>query len=202
MSLRDYVTMSQQQEEELAGRTAAAAATSANGDESSSSVSSSGLVEGRYGAPYDDPTVVSDTEILRARQQSDYTDDLTRLMFNDTAIALSPYNFTAPLRQDLLRALSVNGRRSINSLIKRSLGRPLYLMRTVMPSQSCAAPLLCYPQATYTPDFLLPRRYLSPQRMDFHFPSMHAFASTALRERQLKSKTVCSSPQRVLSLRK
>ncbi|MEY6435810.1 hypothetical protein O7746_08295 [Corynebacterium pseudotuberculosis] len=115
MSLRDYVTMSQQQEEELAGRTAAATATSANGDESSSSVSSSGLVEGRYGAPYDDPTVVSDTEILRARQQSDYTDDLTRLMFNDTAIALSPYNFTAPLRQDLLRALSVNGRRSINS---------------------------------------------------------------------------------------
>lgn len=115
MPLRDYVTMSQQQEGELAAQAAAAAATSASGDGSPSSISSSGLVEGRYGAPYDDPTVVSDTEILRARQQSDYTDDLTGLMINDAAIALSPYNFTAPLRQDLLRALSVNGRRSINS---------------------------------------------------------------------------------------
>ncbi|WP_143336593.1 DUF6049 family protein [Corynebacterium pacaense] len=65
-----------------------------------------------FGAPFDDPTSVTETEVLRATQQSSYTDDLTGLMTNDPAIALTRYGFTEPLRQDLLRALSMNNRRS------------------------------------------------------------------------------------------
>ncbi|AZA12421.1 DUF6049 family protein [Corynebacterium gerontici] len=66
-----------------------------------------------FGAPFDDPTVFSDTEINRARQQADYIDDFTHLMVPDPAVAIGPYSFTAPLRREVLRALSVNGRQSI-----------------------------------------------------------------------------------------
>ncbi len=66
-----------------------------------------------FGAPFDDPTVISDTEISRARQQADYIDDLTQLMVPDPAVAIGPYSFTVPLRMDVLRALSSNGRGSI-----------------------------------------------------------------------------------------
>lgn len=64
----------------------------------------------RFGAPYDDPTAVADTEVLGIRQQAAYVDDLTSLMVNDPQLALTPYKFTAPLRQDLLRALTYSGR--------------------------------------------------------------------------------------------
>ncbi|WP_315525585.1 hypothetical protein [Corynebacterium durum] len=67
----------------------------------------------RFGAPYDDPTVATDTEILRVTQQGNYIDDLTHLMVNDPAIALTRYQFTAPLQRDLLRALTLSGRRSL-----------------------------------------------------------------------------------------
>lgn len=69
--------------------------------------------QSQFGAPFDDPTVFSDTEINRARQQADYIDDLTQLMVPDPAVAIGPYSFTAPLRREVLRALSVNGRQSI-----------------------------------------------------------------------------------------
>ncbi|QDZ43436.1 hypothetical protein [Corynebacterium sp. sy039] len=68
-----------------------------------------------YGSPFDDPTVLSETEIMRAKQQADYIDDLTSLMINDKKLALSPYNFTAPLRRDILRALTHSGRDTIRS---------------------------------------------------------------------------------------
>lgn len=68
---------------------------------------------GAAGSPYQDPAEMTDTEVLRASQQIKSIDDITSLMSNDPAIALSRYNFTNPLRQDLLRALSVSGRRSI-----------------------------------------------------------------------------------------
>lgn len=66
-----------------------------------------------FGAPYVDPAALTETEILRATQQAEYIDDLTGIMFNDPSIALTRYRFTAPLRQDLLRALSINERRSL-----------------------------------------------------------------------------------------
>lgn len=65
-----------------------------------------------FGAPYDDPAVITETEILRVTQQATYIDDLTGIMFNDVGIVLTRYGFTSPLRQDLLRAMTLNSRRA------------------------------------------------------------------------------------------
>ncbi|AKK07365.1 hypothetical protein CMUST_15380 [Corynebacterium mustelae] len=66
-----------------------------------------------FGAPYDDPTVISDTEVLQAQRQLQSVDNLTQLMMTDPAIALTPYGFTAPLRHDVLRAFTHNDRAAI-----------------------------------------------------------------------------------------
>ncbi|BAC19740.1 hypothetical protein HMPREF0290_2754 [Corynebacterium efficiens YS-314] len=96
MTLPDYLTADAGQQAELA-----------------ESVTSNGMPdETSFGAPFADPSQVADTEILRATQQATYIDDLTGLMFNDQGIALTRYGFTAPLRQDLLRAMTVTHRRS------------------------------------------------------------------------------------------
>ncbi|QGU03283.1 hypothetical protein CKALI_12225 [Corynebacterium kalinowskii] len=65
------------------------------------------------GSPFEDPTVVTDTEILRASQQAKSIDDLTSLMTVEPTIALTPQGFTEPLRRDLLRAMSASGRRTL-----------------------------------------------------------------------------------------
>lgn len=57
------------------------------------------------GVPFTDPGAPTDTEVLRATQQANYIDDLTGLMVNDPLIAMSRYDFTTPLRRDMLRAL-------------------------------------------------------------------------------------------------
>lgn len=100
LGLHDYVTATPAQEEALAQL-----------------VQSSG-VHGpadapRLGAPYIDPAEFTNTEVAQARQLADSADALTRIMVNDHAIALSRYGFTAPLRQDALRALSITGRRAM-----------------------------------------------------------------------------------------
>lgn len=64
------------------------------------------------GAPYNDPTVYSDAEILNAGQQAQFIDDLTALLANDPAIALTRYGYTLPLRAELLNALTVTHRRA------------------------------------------------------------------------------------------
>lgn len=94
-SLQQYVTANEEQ------RTAFAATAPPTDDGTS------------FGAPYDDPASLTETEILRATQQAEYIDDLTGIMFNDPGIVLTRYGFTAPLRHDLLRALSINERRSL-----------------------------------------------------------------------------------------
>ncbi|KAA8720390.1 hypothetical protein [Corynebacterium spheniscorum] len=66
-----------------------------------------------FGSPYPDPSASSDTERLRVAQQANYTDDLTQVMVRDTAIALTPYDFTAPLRRELLSSLAVSPRRAV-----------------------------------------------------------------------------------------
>lgn len=63
-------------------------------------------------SPYADPTVFSDAEILSASQQARYVDDLTSFLVPDPAIALTRYDYTLPLRRDLLTALSIAYRRS------------------------------------------------------------------------------------------
>ncbi len=68
-----------------------------------------------FGAPYDDPTVVSDLEILQAQRQLESVNTLTELVIKDPAIALTPYGFTAPLRRDILRAVTCNERGAIST---------------------------------------------------------------------------------------
>ncbi|MBC3186494.1 hypothetical protein H7347_07920 [Corynebacterium sp. zg-331] len=99
MTLGTYLTPDDHQAEELAALSAAA-------------VPPTGP---RLGAPFLDPSAYSDAEVLRTTQQANYTDDLTGLMTNDPSIALTRYAFTAPLRQDLLAALSTTRRRSMAS---------------------------------------------------------------------------------------
>lgn len=58
------------------------------------------------GSPYEDENAYSDTDIVRVEQQARYTDELTNIMVNDPAIAMTRYGFTLPLRRDLLLALT------------------------------------------------------------------------------------------------
>ncbi|MBN9644295.1 hypothetical protein JZY06_06670, partial [Corynebacterium sp. CCM 8862] len=66
-----------------------------------------------FGAPFSTPAAPTDTEIQRSAQQATYTLQLTRLMVNDPHIALTRYQFTEPLLDDLLAALSTTERRSL-----------------------------------------------------------------------------------------
>ncbi|WP_018118135.1 hypothetical protein [Corynebacterium mastitidis] len=106
MSLSAYLSPSEEQESDL--RAVAQAAQAAQ-------TAQQGSPDGapRLGAPFLDPAVYSDAEVLRTTQQANYTDDLTGLMVNDPGIALTRYAFTAPLRQDLLAALSTTRRRGM-----------------------------------------------------------------------------------------
>ncbi|MDO5098582.1 MAG: hypothetical protein Q4D85_07445 [Corynebacterium sp.] len=98
MTLSDYVTPSGSETAELERLSAQRQA-------------SGEVIE--FGTPYDDPTVISDTEVLQAQRQLQSVDNLTQLMMNDPAIALTPYGFTAPLRHDVLRAFTHNDRAAI-----------------------------------------------------------------------------------------
>lgn len=100
VTLSDYLTVDRSDGADLAAASEAAAATGADAGEG-------------FGAPFTDPGVYSDAEVLRATQQATYTDDLTRIMANDPSIALTRYGFTAPLRRDILTALTVARRRSV-----------------------------------------------------------------------------------------
>ncbi|WKD60055.1 DUF6049 family protein [Corynebacterium caspium] len=66
----------------------------------------------QFGSPYSDPGAFSDIEIQPAAQQAKIIDDITLLMRNENSIALRRYGFSAPIRRDILNALSANGRTS------------------------------------------------------------------------------------------
>ena len=68
-----------------------------------------------FGAPHEDPGVISDSEIFRATSHLESIDNLTQLVISDPTIALTPYGFTEPLRQDILRALSRDRRRAMST---------------------------------------------------------------------------------------
>ena len=76
-------------------------------------IAAPGIGVERFGSPWSDPAVVTDTEVLRAAQQTRYTDDLTRMMVNDPAISLERYDFTLPLRRDVLVALTATSRSAL-----------------------------------------------------------------------------------------
>lgn len=66
----------------------------------------------KLGVPESDPAVFTDTEVLNSAQQARFINDLTALLANDDAIALTRYGYTLPLRTDLLTALTVTQRRA------------------------------------------------------------------------------------------
>lgn len=96
IALADYLAASPTEQAALAQHQSAAAS-----------------AEPAFGSPYPDPSASSDTERLRVAQQANYTDDLTQVMVRDPAIALTPYDFTAPLRRELLSTLAVSPRRAV-----------------------------------------------------------------------------------------
>ena len=125
VTLKDYLTPSARQSKELDQAVDANGGPATSPDRAQSAAGAQGSPGGTapkgsssqggtqaFGAPYQDPAAITDTEVLRATQQATYTDDLTTLAVNDPKIALTRYGFTEPLRQDLLRALSVSGRRN------------------------------------------------------------------------------------------
>lgn len=67
---------------------------------------------GSVNRPYDDPGVVNSDDIHRVAMQASSITRLTTMMSNDDRIELTRFNFTSPLRADLLRALTDDGRRS------------------------------------------------------------------------------------------
>lgn len=69
---------------------------------------------GSPGSPYPDPSAFHDAEITQVTQQARYTDELMSIMVNDPGIAMTRYDFTAPLRHDLLTALSATDRSSLH----------------------------------------------------------------------------------------
>ncbi|MCS4490467.1 MULTISPECIES: DUF6049 family protein [unclassified Corynebacterium] len=64
-------------------------------------------------SPFPDPAQIADTELLAAKGLVSSIDNLTRLMISDSAISLSPYEFTEPLRRDVIRSFTLEGRQSI-----------------------------------------------------------------------------------------
>ncbi|AWB85184.1 hypothetical protein C3E79_11135 [Corynebacterium liangguodongii] len=65
------------------------------------------------GSPFADPSAYTDTEILASSQQARFINELSSLLVQDPAIALTRYGFTLPLRRDILSALSASGRRAL-----------------------------------------------------------------------------------------
>lgn len=100
LRLRDYVNPTVQQLEQLSTQAQVAPAA---GNST------------QFGAPFEDPTVISDSEIFRATSLLESIDNLTQLVISDPTIALKPYGFTEPLRWDILRALSHDRRRSMST---------------------------------------------------------------------------------------
>lgn len=66
---------------------------------------------GTVAMPFSDPAVPTDVDVRKAAQQALSVTRITQFLRNDPRIALTRVRFTSPLRLDLLRALSENGRR-------------------------------------------------------------------------------------------
>lgn len=74
---------------------------------------------GTVAMPFTDPAVPTDVDVRKAAQQALSVTRITQFLRNDPRIALTRVRFTSPLRLDLLRALSENGRRNRNEFDQR-----------------------------------------------------------------------------------
>lgn len=120
LSLVDYVTPSA---EELAALNDATALTD----------SRYGAEQPLFGSPFADPARYSDAEIVPAAQQAGYTDDLTRILSNDPALALTRYGYTLPLRRDQIRSLS-----RINRSAARDYGESIQRSAAILSGSGSA----------------------------------------------------------------
>lgn len=66
------------------------------------------------GQPLVDPTALTDVEVTNAAQQQRYVGDLNNLMVEDPNIALTPEEFTAPVRTSIAESLSLYKRRALD----------------------------------------------------------------------------------------
>ena len=129
---------------------------------------------GTPGSPYPDPAAFHDAEITQVTQQARYTDELMSIMVNDPSIAMTRYNFTAPLRRDLLTALSATDRSSLHGFtpsVKQSrtrLEKNADMLRELRASVSLIPPGNVYTRVSESSPLLIVAENGLPLPVDAH----------------------------------
>lgn len=129
---------------------------------------------GTPGSPYPDPAVFHDAEITQVTQQARYTDELMSIMVNDPGIAMTRYSFTAPLRHDLLTALSATDRSSLHGFtpsVKQSrtrLEKNANILRELRASVSLIPPGNVYTRVSESSPLLIVAENGLPLPVDAH----------------------------------
>ena len=129
---------------------------------------------GTPGSPYPDPAAFHDAEITQVTQQARYTDELMSIMVNDPGIAMTRYSFTAPLRHDLLTALSATDRSSLHgftSSVKQSrarLEKNANMLRELRASVSLIPPGNVYTRVSESSPLLIVAENGLPLPVDAH----------------------------------
>lgn len=129
---------------------------------------------GTPGSPYPDPAAFHDAEITQVTQQARYTDELMSIMVNDPGIAMTRYDFTAPLRRDLLTALSATDRSSLHGFtpsVKQSrtrLEKNADMLRELRASVSLIPPGNVYTRVSESSPLLIVAENGLPLPVDAH----------------------------------
>lgn len=129
---------------------------------------------GTPGSPYPDPAAFHDAEITQVTQQARYTDELMSIMVNDPGIAMTRYDFTAPLRHDLLTALSASDRSSLHGFtpsVKQSrarLEKNADMLRELRASVSLIPPGNVYTRVSESSPLLIVAENGLPLPVDAH----------------------------------
>ena len=107
-------------------------------------------------------------------QQARYTDELMSIMVNDPGIAMTRYDFTAPLRRDLLTALSATDRSSLHGFtpsVKQSrtrLEKNADMLRELRASVSLIPPGNVYTRVSESSPLLIVAENGLPLPVDAH----------------------------------
>ena len=129
---------------------------------------------GTPGSPYPDPAAFHDADITQVTQQARYTDELMSIMVNDPGIAMTRYDFTAPLRRDLLTALSATDRSSLHGFtpsVKQSrtrLEKNADMLRELRASVSLIPPGNVYTRVSESSPLLIVAENGLPLPVDAH----------------------------------
>lgn len=129
---------------------------------------------GNPGSPYPDPAAFHDAEITQVTQQARYTDELMSIMVNDPGIAMTRYDFTAPLRHDLLTALSASDRSSLHGFTpsvqqsRARLEKNADMLRELRASVSLIPPGNVYTRVSESSPLLIVAENGLPLPVDAH----------------------------------